>query len=80
MKCEACKGRGFYWHMGIEKLECGVCHGSGEVQTNEEWLRNASTEELAEILYRLCNHASIFGGGTTEEFVEWLKENHNGNT
>lgn len=45
--------------------------------TNDEWRKTCSAEEFADMLYRLCYHASLFGGSTKDEFVEWLKEKHN---
>ena len=78
------------------KEQCDVCDGTGEYepfdldveldklyppeQTNEEWLRTATTEQLAEWIYQerwthsdgwyeLCGH-------TVKEVVEWLKQPH----
>lgn len=104
MKCPNCDGKG-YWQedmpnkfMGKFKQtkvwECSVCHGSGEIkpQTNEEWLRTATTEELAEMLFDIyetgLNCGEWYGGGkgfcvpagpkmlTVEDFVGWLRKKH----
>ncbi len=65
MKCPRCKGSGraivivkqaggFY---GTEQATCSKCNGSGVVEaTNEEWIRDASTEELAEWLDETFNY------------------------
>ena len=78
------EGRGCY---EVIHAICEVCHGKGEVeQTNEEWLRQCSTEELAEFLFQ---HGDCIGCPASKEicrecyngcktaFMEWLQEKHN---
>ncbi len=63
MKCPKCDGYGIIGDAVPDILrgrghifssnECDRCHGSGEVeQTNEEWLRTATTEQLAEFVIK----------------------------
>ena len=75
--CSFCDGTGEYEpfdaDIELDKLD-------SEPQTNEEWLRSATTEQLAEWIYQerwthsdgwyeLCGH-------TVKEVVEWLKQPH----
>lgn len=62
MQCPNCDGKGYTYVRTITnpitgygyKRVCDYCHGTGEIkQTNEEWLRQASTEELAEVLNKI---------------------------
>ena len=87
--CKKCGGEGMY----LKKVEghgcyevihaiCEYCHGKGEVeQTNEEWLKQASTEELAEFLAHKCGELFVFNSLYSVIcvgfWVEWLKEKHN---
>ena len=55
MKCPYCKGTGKsnMWING-GCVPCTACKGTGNMEvTNEEWLRTATGEELAEIIYDL---------------------------
>ena len=89
MKCPNCNGVPY-----DEVWTCEVCNGKGVVEplTNEEWLRSATTEELATIIYgiavydtlydRIINIANpLYDDGTAgvKVVLEWLKERHDGN-
>ena len=81
MICEECSGDG--WNLRVikkdgevttERVTCNYCHGKGYiVQTNEEWLRSASTEQLAELLDQLTDPKVGYLEGHWER---WLKEVH----
>lgn len=52
MKCSKCSGAGYiYNNLVCYAEDCSVCHGKGEVQTNEEWFCGLSTEEKAKFLF-----------------------------
>ena len=86
MKCPKCNGHGFELLANrfgrIRKLECDLCNGTGYLPTtNEEWLRSATTEELAGKIYAW--HTKGYARGknglllnSITEIVEWLKEKH----
>lgn len=94
MKCQNCGGTGYFatnCYADIE--ECSTCDGTGVVEplTNEEWLKQANTEQLAEWL---SNTFDLCGAGCSKCFVkelcfdehnnkmpsdlvvEWLKQQH----
>lgn len=95
--CPKCNGRGKTTEYdGLRKFwcdyKCEMCNGTGEVDmTNEEWLRSATTEQLAEWL---SNTFDLCGAGCSKCFVkelcfnehinkmpsdlivEWLKQHH----
>ena len=79
--CENCKGCGaIYSWMKMEMITCPNCKGTGKTeQTNEEWLRSASTlDELAE---RVFNCAMANSWAMNEQqfkmaILSWLKEVH----
>ena len=87
MKCDECANHSGCIEYGWKPNECKMFEPI--VQTNEEWLRQASTEELAELLFHIFGQGVIFGE-THEEvpmfpddevitmsvFHWWLKENH----
>ena len=63
--------------------DCSKCkNGVIEPQTNEEWLRSCTTEELAEILRKLTVDAFDDCRKNNEywiykdSWVEWLQEEH----
>ena len=60
-----------WWH-------CPQCHGTGEVQmNNEKWLRNLSFNELARVLYCMI----INGERIRPDLAyikRWLNEKHDG--
>ena len=88
--CDLCKGTGKLlkpWYdttgamTGMTGDICFMCDGKGtigEPMTNEEWLRQCNTEQLATFL------AIVQYDGTdltlkknhVEKWVEWLKEKH----
>ena len=95
MKCPNCDGRGTVQEPIYNKshtliknwktIKCDVCGGCGEFdafkpQTNEEWLRNASTEELAEFLAGIDNRdmfeSLIPVADGMEDWLKWLQEKH----
>ena len=87
MKCYKCNGTGYY---DIDN-DCPVCDGTGEVQkTNEEWLRQCTTEQLAEAIYYLTWYyteledrleKNVKNGRYNDDenikiVMEWLKQPH----
>ena len=84
MKCDECANRRGCIEYGWKPNECKMFEPI--VQTNEEWLRTATREELAEWL-----HTAIFDDNfankmadkaymnmqTREDYIEkWLQEKH----
>ena len=100
MKCPICHGKGrvqdhkYNEEHDIEYLvycekKCEYCNGTGEVneplQTNEEWLRTCSTEELAEWIVHIADQCTIShecnlceSWCDEKKVMEWLKEKHDG--
>ena len=86
MKCPKCDGTGEMQicEMGfIGKDECDKCHGKGYLNT-EEWLRSATTEELAGAIYEWYSLGYTRGKNGKKlnpitEVVEWLTEIHDDN-
>lgn len=84
--CPKCNGRGTVGYFHIDHfvdIECDRCNGSGEVSevemTNEEWLRQCTTMELAEFIRKQRDDWSdgwYSDCHRFEEIVEWLKEIH----
>jgi len=94
MKCSECGGTGKveFPMMSMngdeytgewEQHECEDCKGTGEVQTNEEWFCQLSTEEKAKWIAQQCkntlneyiNEDAL--SRTNYKFWEnWLKEIH----
>ena len=91
MKCKNCDGSGYIAHPycpGV--VECFYCDGTGVVEplTNEEWLKQCTTEQLAKaILFfcpspcEICENPCDDGGACTynkalNTIVEWLKQPH----
>ena len=73
VQCRKCKNA--YYVLNKEKVN------KTKPLTNEEWLRQASTEELAGAIYEW--HTKGYARGRLEvdlnpitEVVEWLKEKH----
>ena len=96
MKCPCCNGTGRTPMVTIVKTDSGLpcdfpcieCDGTGEVEmTNEYFLQTATTEQLAEEIYKLvwCSN-ELFqqmecSGIDTKEndlkiVTEWLKQPH----
>ena len=75
-RCQNCNGKGFYsvdWKM----VRCEVCNGSGKKpQTNEEWLRSATTEQLAETLAWIEDRGELptVCKENVKAFEKWLKQ------
>lgn len=86
MKCPKCNGRGTvgYYHIDhFVDIECDRCHGSGEVSevemTNEEWIKQVNTEQLAEILVCMAEDKSetkTVHKENVRKCVWWLKQPH----
>ena len=103
--CPACGGTGKVVHPMMsmngdeytgewEQHECEACNGTGVVEplTNEEWLKQCTTEQLAEFLADKCNEVveTVLSDASCDigdidnddywyrqaDFVEWLKEIH----
>ena len=61
---------------------CPKCRGVGripfgeeqEIYTNEEWLRQCTTEQLADVLLRF--YYQDFCMNTKRRVIEWLKQPH----
>ena len=71
-------------HDSLTVLGCSSFKAK-EPMTNEEWLEQASTEEKAKLLSKLCNFIYNCGKKGSipkymyeEDFVQWLKEVHKG--
>jgi len=93
MKCKYCNGTGEHVNDANRMTTCEFCGGTGVIKplTNEEWLRQASTEEKALFLARLYGHSRkinlpelLFRNVGTREVTDvaeyigkWLKEKHN---
>ena len=93
MKCQYCNGKGRVEYPMYADNEqtiqnavlrfktCAYCNGTGEVtMTNEEYIRQCSTEELAEFITKAILsdrrfRMTMIGG--IEETKAWLKEKHN---
>ncbi len=92
--CPKCNGKGKTTEYdGVRKFwcdyKCEVCNGTGEVEmTNEEWLRQCNTEQLAEYVLNVWmdgafNVNAEFGLNEAKierhkgYIVEWLKQPHN---
>lgn len=93
MKCKHCNGTGTTnWCVNGTFVDCPYCGGTGEMEmemTNEEWLRSATTEQLAEWLIEVtqyCFECGLninncvlcpFGKCIDKDYaVEWLKQPH----
>ena len=51
MICEKCNGLGYIRLSSISGVTCGNCKGTGKVeqeQTNEDWIKQCNTEQLAD--------------------------------
>ena len=76
MKCPMCGGTGeinvpVTEHLGrvlYGKEQCDACDGTGEVQTNEEWMKSLNTEELVDHLYE------VHKGGASVERQAWIEK------
>ena len=81
MKCKHCDGNGGYLDMN-RWCFCEQCDGTGQDGlSNEEWLRQATFEELAGAIYEWHTLGYTRGKNgkklnSITEVVEWLKEKH----
>lgn len=81
MICPTCRGRGEYVDIlnGVW-VDCPDCNGTGEVQTEAEYIRSLLDEDLAIWIYHeRCKYSDGWYeqcGHTVEEVKEWLKEKH----
>ena len=83
--CSFCNGKGYYEIESSYGTERVKCHCQRE-QTNEEYLRSCTTEELAEALFRIMasNEFTMYLIHTEKKSVQdikdtimkWLKEKH----
>jgi DnaJ-class molecular chaperone len=78
MKCTNCDGTGkekLYDKLTHAYLliKCAYCNGTGKIQqTNEEWLKQCNTEQLAEEIYEcVMTHPWHI---SKEVILEWLKQ------
>jgi len=72
-------------HDSLTVLGC-LSFKTKKPMTNEEWLRTATTEEKAKLIYeiavtdklmdRFFNAEIVYGHSGTEEAMDWLKEVH----
>ena len=94
MKCGYCNGTGEHVNDANRMTTCEFCGGTGVVEplTNEEWLKQCTTEQLAEFLADKCNEVveTVLSDASCDigdidnddywyrqaDFVEWLKEKH----
>ena len=95
--CPVCNGTGEVQVTGDSVTDiCDKCGGTGkgviEPLTNEEWLKQCTTEQLAEFLADKCNEVveTVLSDASCDigdidnddywyrqaDFVEWLKEKH----
>ena len=75
MRCPHCDGKGRYKNIFGDEIACEICYGTGKVeydedyrlvpvgkqkpQTNDEWLRHCTAEELATFLEKVSGHEGI---------------------
>ena len=58
----------------IGKDECDKCHGKGYL-TNEQWLRQCTTEQLAECIIGV-DYGADDKATKIEKLKEWLNQPH----
>ena len=76
MKCKVCGGAGVIQGQAPGLVSCcTACDGKGFIeQTNEQWLRQCNTEQLAEEIYEcVMTHPWHI---SKEVILEWLKQPH----
>ena len=78
--CKDCNNRKYCEDYKLNKWQCEDYEAQ---HTNEEWLEQASTEEKAKLLSKLCKFIYNCGKKGSipkymyeEDFVQWLKEKH----
>ena len=77
MKCPTCESCEYAQYCGATEImrKCER-HNKKVEQTNEEWLRSATAEQLAELLTNIQTDGYFGMGMTYEERLAWLKEKH----
>lgn len=88
MICKVCLGKGWILNENYtDRIECPACHGTKETDpTNEDWLRQASVNELVKWIseHMNCNycpkkiHCRNHFGSCEGYIEEWLREKHKG--
>ena len=100
MKCKRCNGTGKIKQPmcnggHCRKYTCPYCNGTGEItQTNDDWRKTCSAEEVADFLCRLLKGHDLLigclslrtiindevehGRNGNQSVMEWLKERHDG--
>ncbi len=82
IRCDECKYHGECVEYGHDPDNCRLFEPI--ILTNEEWIRQASTEELAELLIQIYRDGRNDRGENTNKWYErceancelWLKEKH----
>ena len=64
-------------HIGQNFDSCLLFSRNSKPMTNEEWLRQASTEELAKFLQSISVLSLESKDEDLEDWKRWLKEKHN---
>lgn len=83
--CDTCEYLRYCARSGIEEVGCD--RYQKDTTTNEEWLRQASTEQLADLMSRIvgCSNCPIPKDGRScmgtysgcwQEIIKWLKQPH----
>ena len=82
MKCPYCNdGVSRYSAPGF-RWPCTICDGTGEVLSNEEWIRICPTHELIRILMSVAEGGAMRKASARDFYEEaqrwdlWLKEVH----
>lgn len=75
MKCPTCESCEYEQYCGATEImrKCER-HNKKVEQTNEEYIRSCSKEELTKVIFDLTNEDYLW---TEEEALAWLKEKHN---
>ena len=84
MKCPNCDGTGKaeigVGAFTIHGADCDRCNGKGVVEplTNEEWIKQCNTEQLAKELAFIDGYDDVDFDVLVKSWVEWLKQPHGG--
>ena len=85
MKCKACNGIGYLKTISVGGVPCSACNGTEEiVQTNKEYMRTCSDDELVTLLCKLVDSKILqewrikyHCADSDEDAVRmWLQEEH----
>jgi len=84
MKCPNCEEYDNCKLAWKDEKDLAFCTDYKQKQTNEEWLRSATFEEIAGAIYEWYTLGYTRGKNgkklnSITEVVEWLKEKHDGN-